>query len=999
MVEPENRPDGDAPAGTLTMLLTDVEGSTVLWEKHRAAMRTAIRRHHELAFAAVDRHDGYRPPDQGEGDSIFAVFTDPAAAVACALDLQRALAAEPWPDGVEIRVRAALHTGTLELRDGRNYAGVALSRCARLRALAHGGQTVVSAATRALVGSDLPPDVWVRDLGSHRLRDLSLPEQIFELCHQDLRGEFPPLRSLDDQPHNLPVQLTRFVGRDGDLAELATLLSTKRLVTLTGIGGCGKTRLALQLAAHSSGEFPDGAWLVELANVSDPDLVGRVVASALGVREQQGRPVDATLVDRLASQTALLVLDNCEHLIVACARLGERLLAACPELTILTTSREPLNVQGEVVWRVLPLTMPNERDLANVASSEAGELFVDRATAADPHFALSDGNAASVAAVCRRLEGIPLAIELAVARLGALTVEQIEERLADRFRLLNRGSRTAPTRHQTLRATVEWSHEMLTTAEQILFRRVAVFAGGFTLEAAEDVCAGDGIEADDVLDLLSQVVSKSLALPSSGDGPARYRLLETLREYGLERLKGAGEERALRSRHLAWSLRVAEQAEPELRGPEQAPWLDRLHAELDNFRAAFAWCLAEGDAEAALRLGSALLEFWIVRADWSEGREWVDGALALPGPVDPAVRMKGLRAAGELADVLSDYPSATRAFEESLALARSLGDRRATAEALMGLAHEAQRVGKHPEARAFLEEGVAIFRELDDDPSLARSLGGLAELERDYRRARELAEQTLEIRRRLGNRENVAWGLIDVGYCLQRTADLDAATVAYEEALDIARELAYKRLIARALVQLGSAALDRGDFADARGVLEESLPLWRETGHRSGLRDSLRCLGDVARHEGDLEGCESFLQESLAVCQDIGSRGGEALALQSLAVLALERGDLDGAARLASEAIAYWTEIEDLGEGAVAVRRLGEIAARAGAYERAARLLAASEGLGERVGGTIPPCDRPGYEQAVREIRSGLDAATFEAAWEAGGRLDLADAAAQAEGD
>jgi predicted ATPase/class 3 adenylate cyclase len=992
--ELENRADSTlVPVGTVTMLLTDVEGSTRLWEEHADAMRVAIRRHHELAYEQIESHGGYRPPDQGEGDSVFAVFADAPSALACALDLQRALAAEPWPEAAELRVRMALHTGGLELRDGRNYSGVALSRCARLRAIAHGGQTVVSEATRVLVGDDLPPDAGLKDLGSHRLKDLAAPEQVFQLTHAELPAEFPPLRSLDARPHNLPVQLTRFVGRERELAELGELLGKTRLLTLTGTGGCGKTRLALQLAAQLVDRFPDGVWLAELAGVSDPALVPRVLASAMVVREQHGRSITNTLVDQLGLQSTLLLLDNCEHLVDACAELAERVLVSCPDVAVVATSREPLAVPGEMLWRVPSLSLPEPGAAVGVESlsaSESAQLFLDRAAAAEPSFALTEDNAASVAAVCRRLEGIPLAVELAAAGLRAFSLEDVERRLDTQFRPLGAPSRMTLARQQTLRATIDWSHDLLNERERLLFRRLSVFAGGFASTAAEDVCVGEGIERDDVLDLLGQVVLKSLVQRDTQAG--RYRLLGVIREYAFEKLREAGEEDGLRRRHLDWAIGLAERVEPELHGPDQQAWLERLHADLDNFRAAFGWSVERESAAPALRLGSALLEFWIVRADWTEGREWIENALVLASDVSPAIRMKALRAAGELADVLSDFPSATRHYEESLEIARGIDDQRGIAEALLGLANEAERVGKYAEARPLIEESVTIFRALGDEPSLARSLGGLAWLENDFRRSRTLWQETLALRRRLGNRESVGWALIQVGFCAWHEGDYPSARKAYEEALAIARDLGYKRMLARTLIQLGEVALAENDLGDARAQYEESLPIWREIGHRTGLIDALRDLGDLARLEGDGTAAAALLEESLSVSREIGARDKEALALDSLGALARTEGELEDAERLHGEALALWREVGDTAGTALSLHRAGLVAAARERFADAARLLGEAESLREQAGAALPPHERAEEERAVDAARAALGDGAFAAAREAGRGLVSAEA-------
>jgi tetratricopeptide (TPR) repeat protein len=504
-----------------------------------------------------------------------------------------------------------------------------------------------------------------------------------------------------------------------------------------------------------------------------------------------------------------------------------------------------------------------------------------------------------------------------------------------------------------------------------------VFSRGWTLDAAEAVCDGDL----DVIDGLGSLLDKNLVRLEGPEEEPRFAMLETIREYALEKLRQSGAEDALRDRHRGWAVAFAERAEPELRGPDQESWLERLHPELDNFRSAFAWSIARGEPELALRLGSALLEFWMVRADWNEGSTWLERARALPGEVDPAVRMKALRAAGELADALSDYPAATKHFEESLAVGRALGDRRGIAEALLGLASEAERVGKYADARPLLEESVTILNELGDEPSLARSLGGLAWLENDYRKARKLWSDTLAIQRRLANRESVGWTLIQVGHSAQGEGDYTAARAAYGECLSVARGLGYERMTARALTQLGDVALLEGDAALARALFEESLPIWREIGHRSGLIDSLRGLGDSARLEGEFDTADSFLEESRSICREIGARPREARTIQSLGLLAGAKGDFVRAESLFAEALACSREMDDVAGAAEALRGLGEAAEAQGRLEPAVRALAASEALREQVGAALAPGERASYERAVAAARTGLGDEAFHELW------------------
>src|SRR3972149_1042610 len=612
------------PSGTVTFLFTDIEGSTRLWEEYHEAMKRALGRHAAVLRAAIGTNRGHI--FKTVGDAFDAVFPTAPGALAAALAAQRALIAEPWEVPGGPRVRMALDTGVAEERD-EDYFGPTLNRTARLLAAAHGGQILLSRTTYELVRDALPADVTLRDLGGHRLKDPTRPERIFQVVAADVPGDFPPIKSLNTLPNNLPIQLTSFVGREREIASVKHHLATDRLATLTGAGGAGRTRRALQVAAELLESYQDGVWLVQLESLADPALVPQIVASAVGVREEH-RPLVETVADFLHPKSLLLVVDNCEHLLVACAQLAETFLRRCPQLRILATSQEPLGVAGEATYRVPSLSMPDAKqapDPESLTQYEAVRLFAERAALSKRDFALTGGNALAVAQLVRRLDGIPLSIELAAARLRALSVEQIVARLDDRFRLL-----TAVPRHQTLKATMDWSYELLSEAERAMLRRVPVFAGGWTLEAAETVCAGEGIEPREVLDLLALLVRKFLVLGWEEDhGGPRYRLLETVRQYGRERLVESGEDEALGRRPRDWYLRSAEEAEPGLQEPQQEIWLDRLEAEHDNLRAALEWCRTrEDNPEYGLRLAGGPGEVRGGRGGWGGGRAWLGGAAA-----------------------------------------------------------------------------------------------------------------------------------------------------------------------------------------------------------------------------------------------------------------------------------------------------------------------------------------------------------------------------------
>ena len=700
------------------------------------------------------------------------------------------------------------------------------------------------------------------------------PGAASRLLYEEIRaGKFlvapPPSEGREEPvepaPNNLPASLTSFVGREREMLEVKRMLPMTRLLTLTGAGGSGKTRLALEVARDILGVYPDGVWLVELAGLPDPVLVPSAVAQALGVRERPDLPLTATLVDFLGSKRMLLVLDNCEHLIDACARLVDTLLSSCKHLRVLATSREALGVAGETNWLVPSLTVPDAGHLPSVEDLtryEAVRLFVERVRSRLPAFVLTPENARAVVEVCRRLDGIPLAIELATARVSALAVEQVAERLQDSLKLLTTGSRTAPARHQTLRATLDWSYELLSGQERKLFGRLSVFAGGWTLEAAEAVGAGASIEQGEVLDLLSRLVDKSLVVAEVGrEGALRYRMLEPIRQYGQERLEANGEADTIRRRHADFFVRLAEEAEPELTGAGQRGWLDRLETELDNLRTALGWSLDGGEPEVGLRLAETLWWFCYLRGHYGEGREWLEEALAKSEDPPVPLRAKALTAAGVLAFLQCEYGLATAQLEEGLALCRELGDERGVASALQTLGSVAREQGHYARAQALHEESLSLWRELGNEWGVAHSLnylGFAAWLREDHERATVLCAEALDLYRDLGDAEGIAWSLIS----------------------------------------LGAAAQYRGDLGQSETLLEESLTLSQEAGYREGIAWSLNELGIVAYRRDDLGRAGALLKESLRVHHDLGDRWRIASVLEGLAEAACAQREFERAARL-----------------------------------------------------------------------------------------------------
>jgi predicted ATPase/class 3 adenylate cyclase/DNA-binding CsgD family transcriptional regulator len=999
----------ELPTGTVTLLLADVEGSTRLWETHPDQVKPAIALLDQVLRDLTGVHRGVRPVEQGEGDSFVLAFRRASDAVACAVDLQRAPLAP-------LRLRIGVHTGEIELRDEGNYIGPTINRTARLRDLAHGGQTVMSSATEAMVIDHLPPDVWLNDLGSHPLRDLPRPERVIALCHPDLCNEFPPLRvTAGTSARRLPRPPTSFIGRHREKAEVGELLASNRLVTLTGAGGVGKTRTAVEVATDITSVFPDGVWWVDLASLTDPRLVALAVARTAGLPDQSGRSALDTLVTFCGDRRMLLVLDNCEHLLDACSELVATLMERCPGVTILTTSREPLGIAGEFVWRVPSL--PPE--------TEAVELFVERARRARPDFRLADGASDVVTEICRRLDGMPLAVELAAARVRTLTPTQIRDGLHDRFRLLTGGARTAVRRQQTLRASVEWSHALLTDLERILLHRLSVFMNGFDLDAAEAVGAGSGVDSDidrvHVLDLLSLLVDKSLVLAEDIDGAMRYRLLETVRQYALEKLGESGEADAVRTRHRDHYVSVAIHLE-STDGPGRLQLLAWAEREIDNLRAAFLWSRENDDFVASLELVTTLHELWFRRGRQNEGAVALNALLDHPhcrGAVPAELWVRGVADHAILAAGMTMPVDEERA-QEALACARDIGD-----PALV--------------SRCLLACGMLAFYDL------ARAHACFAE-------AVEMAEVS-------GHREMI---------CRIRTMETIATVFAGDP---VAAERAASAGVA--------ASEDVGDhFFATNGRVWLGVALWHQGRLREadlvfrGFTADLPSLdpvtklfwlvgsAGVASHSGDAETAAAIAAEAITTSQDIGGFFGDtvytvaaqaalllgdgptalaacetawaqttpprraaARAFNPMPVALLATGDVAGARRWVDEAVdcvpGYFQAPALLGRALIGLAEgspgsaledvcaaltvmasfraylrlpdvlesLARVLADDGEPMVAVRLLGGADGARERSGEVRWPHFRPNFEVTLAACRDALSDNEFDALWAEGKAL------------
>jgi predicted ATPase/class 3 adenylate cyclase/Tfp pilus assembly protein PilF len=847
------------PTGTVTFLFTDIEGSTQLLQRLGNDYAHVLGAHQALLRAAFTAHAGHEVDTQG--DAFFVAFPTAPAAIAAAAEATRALAEHLWPEDAPVRVRMGLHTGTAQLV-GDHYVGLDVHRAARIAASGHGGQVLLSQATRALAEQDLPTGAILRDMGAHRLKDLQGAEHLSQLVFPGLRADFPPLRTLDAHPNNLPLQPTLLLDRTEPLAAVGALLRRRdvRLVTLTGPGGIGKTRLAVQIAAELLDSFPDGVWFARLSRLTDPALVVPTIAQTLGLREQGGQSPAELLRGYLGDRCLLLVLDNFEQVVGAAPELAA-LLAASPGLQVLVTSRLPLRLRGEHEFPLMPLPLPEPSHLPPLAALSryaAVALFVERAQAARPDFAVTSANAPAVAEICARLDGLPLAIELAAARLRVLPPEALLGRLSAQLKVLTGGPRDAEERQRTMRAAIAWSEALLAPEERVLFRRLAVFVGGCTLEAAEAVCAGPSGVAPlgrDILEGLSTLVDQSLVQQREEGGEPHFGMLRVIREYALERLEtvdasdGRPEAEALRRAHAAYMMAMAERAEPELKGQEAAAWMGRLDAEHDNLRAALSWAREWGESEIGLRTAAAVERFWAGRGHVREGQTWLAGLLALSdGPggarggghepggaraVPERVRLRALGAAGWLALWQGDGAAAEPWLEEAVTLGRTAGAPSREADALNGLGLLALRRGDLERATAHYEESLAVYRAA-------------------------------------GEPWGVAIVLNNLGDVAMRQGDLERAEAAFAEALALDRAVEDGAAVALALSNLGEVARKRGDLSRAEALQREALALVREVGDPRRGAEVLELLANTAGAAGRGARAARLLGAAATVRQTLG---------------------------------------------------------------------------------------------------------------------------------
>jgi predicted ATPase/class 3 adenylate cyclase len=952
----------------VSFLFTDVEGSTRLWEAQPRAMSVALARHDALVHAAIASAGG--TVFKTVGDAFCAAFPTAEAAIEAAVTGQKALSAEASAALTPLKVRMAIHSGQVERRAG-DYFGPALNRVARLLDTAHGEQIVVSQAAGDLARDRLPHGVTLRGLGAHALKDLLDAEHVYQVVAPGLPADFPPLRTPQQYLHNVPHPATPLIGREREIATARAALGlsssgdeqTTRLLTLTGPGGAGKTRLSIHLAAELGAEFTDGAAFVPLADVTNPVLVPVAIASALGLGDTTGESPRDLVFTYLRDRHLLLVLDNFEQ-VMSAAPLVAELLTRCPRLRVVATSRERLSLRGEQELPVPPLALPktplrratddpNAEEAAaaieEVRGAEAVRLFVSRAQSVKPGFEITAENAAAVAEICSRLDGLPLAIELAAARIRLLSPDALLARLDRRLDVLDRGPRDLPARQQTMRDTIAWSYDLLDPDEQRLFTYLSIFAGGATLEAAAAI-TGDqesGVGMAD-LELIESLADKSL-IQLTGD-ESRIRMLQTIRDFGQERLAESPQLQVIAQRHAAYFLALGEESEQLLAGSEQTRWLDLLEREQANLRAAVDWLRDEGKIEEALRLGGALWRFWWLRGDIEEGRHQLESLLAQTAPVSPAVRAKALNGAGVLAESQGDWDTATSLHEESLEISRQIGDQHGVAWSLNNLGVVAISRGDDTRAQALLEENLAVAEQVHDTASIATALN-------------------------------------DLGLVAHSRQDYDQATSLWTRSLAHFRTLGDESHVARALNNLGTVAMELGEYGRAQDLFSESLALHRRVGDRQATASTLNNLAEAARSLGDAETAMGLFRESHSLALEGGNRLYAAIAMENLAALTRLQGDeLAGVAQSRyREALLLYRAVGDKQGVASCLGGLAAVAAGQGRAAEAAALL----GAAARICDTQDELDLPGLAEAVTSLRSTMGEDAFEAAWQSGWKMTI----------
>lgn len=988
-----NYPMQTPPTGIVTFLFTDIEGSTKLWEHAFDAMKLALARHDALVQEVMTQNQGYL--FKGVGDAFYIAFQDAQQALTAVIHLQQTLCQEPWPTPTPLRVRMVLHTGPAESRGG-DYFGPTLNRASRLLTVGHGGQILLSHTTQERVKDQLPPQVTLRHLGQRRLRDLIEPESIFQLVAPGLPTSFPPLRTLDTRPHNLPLQMTPFIGRQADVTAVCHALTQPdiRLLTLTGPGGTGKSRLALQVAAELADTFEDGVYFVPLSPVNDPTLLLPAIAQALHLQESDGRHLLPSLQEHLRNRQILLLLDNFEQLTPA-AHLINDLLAVAARLKILVTSRFLLRIYGEHDYPVPPLRLPETglegASLTDLAGYEAIQLFSERARAIKPSFQLTPQNVASVAEICQRLDGLPLAIELAAARSRLLAPAQILRQLDHKLQFLSSGARDLPARQQTLRGAIDWSYQLLTPAEKTVFARLGVFVRGCSLEAAEVVC--NYTAEFDLFNTIANLVDKSFVRQQEQNDEPRFVMLQTIREYALECLIASGEEEIIRQQHMDYFVNLAETAVPQYRGPHQVAAFQQIATEHDNFRAALNWAVSCDDGNTALRLTNALAWFWYIRGHWTEGYRWFTDALEKRRTASVEIQARAFLYSGMLLCKVWEPSQAAVLIQQSLALYEGLNDDQGIANALYWQACMVDSTGQFEQAAVMYEACRQKFEQCHDKIGLADTLNSLGHFmshhQRNYAQANDLLAEALHLVEELGDTTAIANILINFGLTARYQRDFARASQLLQQSLPYLAAVGNKSTFGYTSRLLGDIAMEQGDYPQAAQFMAEGFKVYQELHDRGNMAMSLNYLGELARLQEQHEEAEAYYQQALLLFQQVGNERLVAWVLHNLGHVALSQAQNKSLAVKITEAqvlfkrgLAIFQDKKYI-QGAVAcVAGLAAVAFLQEEWETAVALFALSKGIQEQSQIFLDVVDETAYEKYVTAVRQVVDPAIFQTIWQ-----------------
>ena len=973
------------PTGVVTFLFTDIEGSTRLSQEYPDTIQLALEKHHSILQDAINSNHGF--VFLTVGDAICCAFENTDDAVRSAVEIQTNLANEKWDDA-EIRIRIGIHSGKAEW-NGKDYMGyITLARAARVMSAAYGGQILVSGDACEYAKEKNQKNISFRDLGQRRLKDLKQPVKLYQVVAEGLREDFPPLNTLDARPNNLPVQLTSFIGREAEMKQVKNLLRQTHLLTLTGTGGSGKTRISLQVGADVIDSYANGVWFVELAALTEPALLANTIVKTLSVLEQPKITVEELLINYLNDKEMLLIFDNCEHLIEAVADLTHKMLMKSPGLRIIATSREALRCEGEQTHRVLPLECPDPNDNESpekLSRYESVRLFIETALAVNQNFRLNNDNAPALAKICFQLDGIPLAIELAAARTNALSVEQIYQRLDDRFRLLTGGKRTSLPRQQTLKALIDWSYELLTENERLMWQRLSVFTGGWTLEAAETICPDEKISKNEILNLLTGLTEKSIIVYD--ESRDRYRMLETIKQYGKEKLS---DENDIFLKHLSYFTELSEKAMPELQKENLKFWLDILEADHSNLVAAIDWSLHNKNAEKGARVAAALGEFWDTMGHYSTGIRIIESIMESTDTPDRLLISRILYWIGIYEMSQGHNEQARKYADRSLDLGKDIGDKRAIANGMNILGQIESKKGNYEHAKMYYKENLAIIKEIGDKNGFAhslRNLGNEAYNKGEYDQAKIYYKESLAISKEHGNKRSIAASEFNLGNIANNQGDFEQAKQHFEESLAIGKEIGIRFLIAKSMNHLANVLTNQGDYKQAVKYHQESLNLYEEIGIKDGIALSMIHLGDVLCLQGECERAEKYLSRSMTLYREIGDRRGIANSTYFMGNLYFNQEKYEQAKNLYKESLSICNGINYKLGVADIMNSLGILSYIQGRYELSVKLLSASEKILESMGSILVLGEQLKKDETIKKLHEQLSDEDFNKYWEEGKNL------------